>query len=123
MLSRSNLPLSPFAEMDHVKVELKKMSDSTSAPVARSTMKLVDARTRSSSGWLSKPSVEDPSSSPGRATVRPPYVYAIDEVGTASHLANARATAPSKSLTLTPGTLLRADTKYRTGVCAHFNVT
>jgi hypothetical protein len=57
-----------------------------------SMRKLVDASTRSRSGSSRKPSVDRPSSSPGSAEVIPPNWYAIDAVGTASHVENARAT-------------------------------
>ena len=71
MLSRSNLPVSPAAATDHWNAELKKMSDSTSAPVDESIRKLVEARTRSRSGRLRKPRTEEPSSLPGFAEVTP----------------------------------------------------
>ena len=48
------------------------MSDSSSSPVTTSMRKLVDARTRSRSGRLRKPSVDRPSSSSGAAEVKPP---------------------------------------------------
>jgi hypothetical protein len=72
---------------------LKKMSASISSPVTSSTRKLVEASTRASDGSFMNPSVERPSSSPGRLPVKPENWYVIDEVGTASQVANARAIA------------------------------
>ena len=93
MVCTSHLPASPFAATDQVNAELKKMSDSRSAPVASSTRKLVDASTRSSAGSFRNPSVDTPSSSPGRLDVNPANWYVIDAVGTACQVANACAIA------------------------------
>src|SRR5262249_40114388 len=102
--------------------ELKKMSDSSRAPVESSTRKLVDAKTRSSAGSFRNPGVETPSSSPGILDVKPTNWYAIDAGGTACQSANAVAGAVWKSAAVPPGARWLL-TKYRTGVAFHFSVT
>ena len=68
MLSRSKRPVSPAAPTDQLNDEVEEDVRPRSARRSPESMsRLVDASTRSSSGRLSKPSTEAPSSSPGRA--------------------------------------------------------
>ena len=76
-------PATPAGATDHGNAVLKKMSDSTSAPVVRSTRKLVAASTRSSSGRRSK------------AERRQPIVAARERGGEPAELiGDRRASAP-----------------------------
>src|SRR6185436_19601452 len=105
MLSTSTRPAVPDADVDQGNALLKKMSDSSRAPVTVSTMKLVAASTRSRSGADRNPSVLMPSPSPGPAEVKPANWYDTAAVGTFAQLENARPTAAWNSDALTPDTL------------------
>ena len=110
---RSYLPGSPLGATDHGYDALKKMSDSISSPVVSSTTKSMSMREH-------RPARDDSETNrrlavvlPGCADVTPRTDRLIDAVGTACHVANARATAACRSDDVTPAHWNRNEIAHR----------